>query len=196
MAAAWPIVPARRLAGTEAAGRWRAHHAGLRFATLLFGRRMRRLLEGESRPDPPIGPRPLIVRPVSVPISRSPGSCALSSTPGSRARGLGPLIDPNLHSCALVPPHGHASSPIRTPSTRSASRATAARRPSAADVMSRLARARPAGDMAGRHVQLVCPKPAYAHRSWATRRKPAAAAPVRIERRLPRSGRHRRATVP
>ena len=38
------------------------------------------------------------------------------------ARALGPLIDPNLHSCGSVPPHGHreSSTPSRV-STPSAS---------------------------------------------------------------------------
>ena len=59
-------------------------------------------------------------------------SCASSSIPAVEAPpALAPLIDPNLHSCGTVPPHGIASCRIPSrASTSSARRATAARRPS------------------------------------------------------------------
>lgn len=45
------------------------------------------------------------------------------------AKALGPMIDPNLHSCGSVPPHGHRELSHPSPaSTRSGSRAMAALR--------------------------------------------------------------------
>ena len=45
--------------------------------------------------------------PDSAPTWRSPASCASDSTrPPKHPIALAPLIDPNIHSCGTVPPHG------------------------------------------------------------------------------------------
>ena len=53
-------------------------------------------------------------RPASAPISRCSVSCASGSTTARGAAALAPLIDPNVHSCGTVPPHGAGSSRIRS----------------------------------------------------------------------------------
>ena len=60
-------------------------------------------------------------RPASARTSRCCASCAWSSTRVEAARALAPLIDPNVHSCGTVPPHGATSS--RTPKPASTSSA-------------------------------------------------------------------------
>lgn len=55
-----------------------------------------------------------LLRPGNVRTRRYHGKFGLNSIPGSRpesAKALGPLIDPNLHSCGSVPPHCELTHP-------------------------------------------------------------------------------------
>ena len=102
------------------------------------------------------------------------------------AKALGPLIDPNLHSCGWCPRTVIANWRIPNPaSTRSASRATAARRPSCcSQATNRRAPSPPQSPATWRRRMTCgscCPKPAFARRVPSSKRQipPAVAAAPR-----------------
>ena len=98
------------------------------------------------------------------------------------AKSLGPLIDPNVHSCGSVPPHGHRElahpeTDFYTVGIKSYGRAPTFLLLTGYEQVRSIAAAVVGDFAAADDVRLVLPEPAYARHQWTARPAAAAAQP-------------------